>query len=610
MLKAKKAPHLTPEIRTVTRAGKTFQMTVWVDNRDKKAVKRAKGEAPGQLLLFDLKNEPAKKKTPETIPYESWVQAYKAGAGIEEGEKKYLYDGKKKTEVFVSPEPVKVEPKKKTPEPANNHEKLKRDIYNLAVEKTKLDKDLRAWVDIENERNYLKAQVEITDKEIKKLKTEGKGLTGNEALSNKSQIESLENWNSKHNKRIEETKNIPQKIADGEKRASEIDVQGRSLSAEAEKLEEAEEAEYEARKAKLQDTVEWMVERNEAIVAEHTKLMEKHDKPGMQNFEKDKIRKTLIALVDEHNVNRGKISDQLNIEETKLTGQPKETSHAGLRLYREVAINKEGEKQVRWYVETKENAGTDKSTGNSIYDTLQEAKQGAEIDQRNSAQREEYDKEQKIESDKKAAEARARKEKNKGLSITQIRANAYLEKNLPRPIYNGKTAEQHLAQEGMTLEAVETDSMDKWNRRKAHRMNQQEQDEYEKRLSKPRTSYRMSSGKDSYYEIPATLYKYLAKQNPDKIKGAGKETSEAELEKEYQTKKARRDSIENEIGKIRRRMNDELSKNSYGETNRINADRYKVQDINKQMDEYTEKLGEATRAFSQEELSRYVRESE
>ena len=87
MLKAKKAPHLTPEIRTVTRAGKTFQMTVWVDNRDKKAVKRAKGEAPGQLLLFDLKNEPAKKKTPETIPYESWVQAYKAGAGIEEGEK-------------------------------------------------------------------------------------------------------------------------------------------------------------------------------------------------------------------------------------------------------------------------------------------------------------------------------------------------------------------------------------------------------------------------------------------------------------------------------------------------------------------------------------------
>ena len=83
----------------------------------------------------------------------------------------------------------------------------------------------------------------------------------------------------KHNKRIEETKNIPQKIADGEKRASEIDVQGRSLSAEAEKLEEAEEAEYEARKTKLQDTVEWMVERNEAIVAEHTKkLMEKHEK--------------------------------------------------------------------------------------------------------------------------------------------------------------------------------------------------------------------------------------------------------------------------------------------------------------------------------------------
>ena len=50
--KARRGGHLVPEKRTVTRAGRSFQMTVWV-SPDKKKAKNKVG--PGQLELLEMK---------------------------------------------------------------------------------------------------------------------------------------------------------------------------------------------------------------------------------------------------------------------------------------------------------------------------------------------------------------------------------------------------------------------------------------------------------------------------------------------------------------------------------------------------------------------------
>lgn len=69
--KAKKSPHLVPEKRSITRAGKTFMMTVWVDPADKKKGKgkksRVEDKTPNQMSLFDMGEVSKKPVTHRTI---------------------------------------------------------------------------------------------------------------------------------------------------------------------------------------------------------------------------------------------------------------------------------------------------------------------------------------------------------------------------------------------------------------------------------------------------------------------------------------------------------------------------------------------------------------
>ena len=69
--KAKKSPHLVPEKRSITRAGKTFMMTVWVDPTDKKKGKGKRSpvedKTPSQMSLFDMGEVSKKPVTHRTI---------------------------------------------------------------------------------------------------------------------------------------------------------------------------------------------------------------------------------------------------------------------------------------------------------------------------------------------------------------------------------------------------------------------------------------------------------------------------------------------------------------------------------------------------------------
>lgn len=105
--------------------------------------------------------------------------------------------------------------------------------------------------------------------------------------------------------------------------------------------------------------------------------------------------------------------------------------------------------------------------------------------------------------------------------LQEGRISAYLNKHLPRKVYNGRTVIEHMTITEGWLEAVETDSSHLWNRRKYNRMDYQEQRAYEKRMEKIKTEYRMGSSKDgtAYYVIQKMLYDYLCKTFPERVKG-------------------------------------------------------------------------------------------
>lgn len=87
-------------------------------------------------------------------------------------------------------------------------------------------------------------------------------------------------------------------------------------------------------------------------------------------------------------------------------------------------------------------------------------------------------------------------------------------------LYGGKDAESHIKGDGAYVTEVETDSMKNWNRRRYNRLDANEQKEYEKRLSKKKTEYRLHTADNTYYTIPKFYHDYLSQKYPDKVKKA------------------------------------------------------------------------------------------
>lgn len=213
--------------------------------------------------------------------------------------------------------------------------------------------------------------------------------------------------------------------------------------------------------------------------------------------------------VDPKEKNAKIVQGGFDFDSPKSVEQADEFEHAGIKIY------KYGKNY--WAVQSEGNTGTRDRFGDSLFDDPETAKKYAEIESKRRVEnRINLEKIKKIEMEAQLKEE-ARKEANRGLSIAERRAKAFLDKHLASHTYGGKQVYQVMAEDGARLERVETDHGSEWNRRKYNRMDNDEQRAYEERLKRPKTEYRMYTAKNTFFEIPATLFHHLSERYPTKV---------------------------------------------------------------------------------------------
>ncbi len=187
--------------------------------------------------------------------------------------------------------------------------------------------------------------------------------------------------------------------------------------------------------------------------------------------------------------------------------------HSGLKIY-PVTLNVGGDVKSMWAVQTLNNAereanGERQLGGDPVSETIDGAKRLAEGEVASAKQLEEYRAAMAaMEAERAAAEA-ARKEANQGKTLSEIKAQKYLD----APVVDGETGERMTRAEWVKRRIEAGDALDTWlenkikdkSRREWDRMDNQEQAAHE---AKVREGGQVSKYRIGEYTVTKTEYDY------------------------------------------------------------------------------------------------------
>lgn len=190
--------------------------------------------------------------------------------------------------------------------------------------------------------------------------------------------------------------------------------------------------------------------------------------------------------------------------------------HSGLKIY-PVTLNVGGDVKSMWAVQTLNNAereanGERQLGGDPVSETIDGAKRLAEGEVASAKQLEEYLAAMAaMEAERAAAEA-ARKEANQGKTLSEIKAQKYLD----APVVDGETGERMTRAEWVKRRIEAGDALDTWlenkikdkSRREWDRMDNQEQAAHE---AKVREGGQVSKYRIGEYTVTKTEYDYAQK---------------------------------------------------------------------------------------------------
>lgn len=412
-------------------------------------------------------------------------------------------------------------------------------IYDLAVEKSKKEKQHRELIinqnEIENTVSMLENRLLIITPRLDELRKQVnvQNITDqnfqNTLLDRERKIQKLEALDDDERKRNRQTiEDLRFNYKQIKEQYEPIEEQGKLIRRELALTEDFfKEINNEFFNKKnqfkdIKDQVENLVKelasldfKGRILTAELVKL-EKAEESNIKNQTNENNQKSIDVLEEKR-------------KKEEIDAQQDIFYQDNIKIYKTKIREENDIFKEMWAVQDERNIGTDRKAYDLLFDTRELAIEGARREKKERILKAE----QKIEEEKNEKtsieQEEKRKEKNRGLSITERKANDYLKNNLHRAIFNGKTAEQHMELEGVYLEKVETDHQSSYNRIRYNRMNDQEQQEYEKKLREPKTEYRMyTTTPGRYFEIGATLFNYLSEKHPNKIK----QKEESQIDKE------------------------------------------------------------------------------
>ncbi len=195
--------------------------------------------------------------------------------------------------------------------------------------------------------------------------------------------------------------------------------------------------------------------------------------------------------------------------------------HSGLKIY-PVTLNVGGEVKSMWAVQTLNNAereanGERQLGGDPVSETIDGAKRLAEAVVASAKQLEEHRAAMAAMKAERAAAEAARKEANQGKTLSEIKAQKYLD----APVVDGETGERMTRAEWVKRRIEAGDALDTWlenkikdkSRREWDRMDNQEQAAHE---AKVREGGQVSKYRIGEYTVTKTEYDYAQKLLADK----------------------------------------------------------------------------------------------